>query len=383
MRLIIDAHLDLAWNALCWKRDLTLPLREVNAEEASWTDHNARGHATVSLPEMRRAGVGVALATLMARWTPIDEKTPPVIAWLNHRNQDAAYASAMGQLAYYRMLERRGEVAILRSAEDLQAHWRRWADADDFSTLPIGLVIAMEGCDAIVDPDQAHEWHEAGLRVASLVHYGRSAYAVGTGEEGPLSPRGRQMLRAFEQTGIVLDVTHLCDRSFDEAMDCYDGPVLASHNNCRSLVPGQRQFTDEQLRRIIDRDGVIGVACDAWMLSPDWIAGQTSREVVSIDALADHIDHICQLAGGCRHVAIGSDLDGGFGTEQCPLGLESIADLAKLDELLAKRGYDGDQVDAIFHGNWLRFLLKHLPSNRCALHSDDVFNTPGVNPHAT
>lgn len=220
----------------------------------------------------------------------------------------------------------------------------------------------MEGCDAIVDPSQTQHWYDLGLRVASLVHYGRSAYAVGTGQEGPLSPRGREMLAAFQQTGILLDVTHLCDQSFAEAMDCYDGPLLASHNNCRALVPGQRQFTDEQLQQIIRRDGVIGVACDAWMLLPGWKTGESSRDAIPMTSLADHVDHICQLAGNCRHVALGSDLDGGYGTEQCPGGLETIADLQKLAETLVARGYSDEEIDGVFHGQWLRFFAEHLPS---------------------
>jgi membrane dipeptidase len=311
---------------------------------------------------MRKGGVAVGLGTIMARYADLSPELPSNIFYLNHRTQDLAYATAIGQLAYYQMLERRGEVKIIRTAADLTAHMQQWQSAKDRSQLPVGLIVAMEGCDSIVDPSQAGEWQSLGLRVASLVHYGTSAYAVGTGLEGPLTPRGREMLRAFEQHRIILDVTHLCDQSFDEALDFYTGPLLASHNNCRALVPAQRQFSDSQLKRIIERNGVIGVACDAWMLWPGWVMGATSRDVVKIDALADHLDHICQLAGGYEHAAIGSDLDGGFGTEQTPAGLESIADLQKLDDILNRRGYSQTARDAIFHGNWLRFFTNHLPA---------------------
>lgn len=362
MRLIIDSHLDLAWNALGWKRDLTLPLVELNAAEEGFGDSPARGRATVSLPEMRRGGVAAALATLMARYAPVTPDLDPLTATLNHRTQDIAYGAARGQLGYYEALAARDEVSLLRTRAELQTHWQRWEVADAPAQLPIGLILAMEGCDAIVDPTQAAHWFELGLRVASLVHYGRSAYAVGTGQEGPLSPRGREMLAAFQQTGIILDVTHLCDQSFAEAMDCYDGPLLASHNNCRALVAGQRQFSDEQLREIFERGGVVGVACDAWMLLPDYKRGETTRDAVPMVNLADHVDHLCQLAGDCRRVAIGSDLDGGFGTEQCPAGLDSIADLQQLSEILAGRGYSDQQIDDVFHGNWLRFFKEHLPA---------------------
>ena len=131
---------------------------------------------------------------------------------------------------------------------------------------------------------------------------------------------------------------------------------------CRALVPGDRQYSDEQIRRLIERDAVIGMALDAWMLHPGWVAGQTSCEAVSIEAVADHVDHVCQLAGNTRHVGIGSDLDGGFGHEQCPRELKSITDLHKLEAVLAGRGYGNADIDAIFFGNWLRFFGEALPA---------------------
>ena len=160
----------------------------------------------------------------------------------------------------------------------------------------------------------------------------------------------------MEKAGIVLDLTHLADQAFWEALDNFSGPVLASHNNCRALVPHQRQFTDEQLNAIIARNGVVGAALDAWMLYPDWIKGETNPAVLTLEAVANHIDHVCQLAGSTRHAAIGSDLDGGYGTEQTPGDLDTIADLQKLDGLLRTKGYKTEDIEAIFHGNWLRFF---------------------------
>ena len=161
---------------------------------------------------------------------------------------------------------------------------------------------------------------------------------------------------------MVLDVTHLPEPGFSEALELFGGPVMASHNNCRELVPGDRQFSDEQIRRLIERGAVIGSAVDAWMLYPGWEIGRSRRELVRIDAVCDHMDHVCQLAGDCRHVGIGSDLDGGYGTEQTPAGLDTIADLQKLSEILAGRGYSDEDVDAVFHGNCLRFFIENLPS---------------------
>jgi membrane dipeptidase len=169
-------------------------------------------------------------------------------------------------------------------------------------------------------------------------------------------PQGPELLRAMEETGMVLDLTHLADESFWEAARRFRGPVLASHNNCRALTPGDRQFEDDQIRLIIERDGVIGAALDAWMLVPDWKPDPAQRPRVTLENVVDHIDHVCQLAGNTRHAAIGSDLDGGFGAEQCPEDLDTIADLQKLAPLLRKRGYTEADVKAIFHGNWMRFF---------------------------
>jgi membrane dipeptidase len=161
---------------------------------------------------------------------------------------------------------------------------------------------------------------------------------------------------------MILDVTHLSDRSFYQALDLFDGPVLASHHNCRALVEGDRQLADRQIKLLVERGAVIGAALDAWMLYPGWQRGKTSPDVVGLEAVADHLDHVCEIAGGARHAAIGSDLDGGFGSEQTPRDLNSYRDLHKLESILEGRGYVPADIDAIFHGNWLRFFREALPA---------------------
>ena len=365
MRAIIDAHLDLAWNALHWNRDLTRPLAEVRACEKHMTDHPGRGRATVTLPEMRAARVGVCLGTILVRAKP--EVCPPGgydRRSLDFRTRSQACAVGRGQMAYYQLLEQQGEVRLIRTAADLRKHWSAWsAPAAGADELPVGVgvIVAMEGADPIVTPEQAGEWWDAGLRCVGLAHYGQSHYAVGTGAQGPLTPAGRELLKRFERLGMIVDLTHCSEPGFFEVFDHFSGRVHASHNMCRALVPADRQFSDEQVRRLIERDAVIGMALDAWMLHPGWVIGQTKPDVVSIAAVADHVDHVCQIAGSARHVGIGSDLDGGFGTEQTPRDLDSIADLHELETILAARGYSAGDIDAIFFGNWLRFFSEALP----------------------
>jgi membrane dipeptidase len=361
MRLLIDTHLDLAWNAIAWDRDLTETVAEINRRESAMTDDDARGHATTSLPEMRRAEMAVCLATVLVHAKPeVRPREGHNRLSVDYANGQIAYAVGQGQLAYYRMMEQEGQMRALRTVADLDEHWAQWQKGPTGS-LPIGYILAMEGADPIASPAQAEAWYNDGLRCVSLAHYGKSHYGVGTGDEGPLTAQGLELLREFQRLGIILDITHLCESSFFQALDVFPGPVMASHNNCRALVPGDRQFSDEQIRHLIERDGVIGVALDAWMLSPAWQIGKSSRELVGLEAVVDHIEHICHLAGNCRHVGIGSDLDGGYGTEQTPHGLETIVDLYKLGTILSARGYADADIDAIFHGNWLRFFQQHLP----------------------
>jgi len=374
MKLIVDGHLDLAWNAMSFGRDITLPLDEINRQEASLADNPGRGRATTSLPEMRRGGVMLCLATLMARVRPHAMSPPgPLRINLDYSSAAMAFGAAQGQLAYYRLLDEQRHIRLIGDGETLDKHWRQCSTAP-LDEVPVGVILAMEGAGPIVEPAQVGAWHVAGLRCLNVVHYGRNRYAVGTGDSGPLTSDGRRLLREMERVNMILDTTHLSDPSFFDAVDCFGGPVLASHQNCRALVPGDRQYSDEQIRLLIERGGVIGVMMDALMLSPTWRKGYSERSEVGLQAVIDHVDHICQLAGNCRHVALGSDLDGGFGREQCPEGLDTIADLQKIDGLLRSRGYGDDDVDALFHNNLLRFLNANLAGTGAELNEE-----PGVN----
>ena len=346
--ILIDSHLDLAWNALNWNRDLSLTVPEIRKQEAGMTEEH-RGHNTVAFPEMRQGEVAVCLATLLARASGLGE---PLV---DYRNREIASAMARGQLAYYRIMESEGQLRMIQDRKGLENHLRHWRKADG-SDPPLGFILSMEGADPILSPSQVAEWWDAGLRLVGPVHYGVNAYAHGTMSEGGLTPKGRDLLKAMEEVGMILDVTHLADESFWQALKHYRGPVIASHHNCRSLVPGERQLSDDQIRSLIERDAVIGACLDNWMLYPGYVPGRTPNSAESLAAVVDHIDHVCRLAGNARHSAIGSDLDGGFGAEQSPHDLDTIADLQKIPALLRKRGFHEPDIEAIMHGNWLRFF---------------------------
>jgi membrane dipeptidase len=349
--LVFDAHLDLAWNALDWNRDLRLTVAEIRKSEAGMTD-KARGCNTVSFPELRRGKVGIFIATLLARLLRVGAM--PAIQ--RYAALPAAYAAAYGQLAYYRALEQQGLLRWIKDASSLDAHVRAWEKNEDTATEPLGVILSMEGADPVLAPEQVEEWWQAGLRIIGPAHYGVSPYAHGTGTEGGLFPPAKPLLKMMERVGMILDVTHLSDQCFDEAMAIYGGPVLASHHNCRALVPNQRQLTDDQIKRLVSRGAVIGTALDSWMLYPGWVRGETNPEVVGLEAMVDHIDRVCQLAGNSRHAAIGTDLDGGFGREQSPRDLDTIADLQRVPDMLRARGHKPDAIQGIMYGNWVRFF---------------------------
>ena len=356
--LIIDAHLDLSWNALQGNRDLLRSAYTIRTQEVG-TPGKGRAQGTVAFPDMRQGRLAVSVVTLFARCTghpaPHSDYASPV----------QSYGVAQGQLAYYRGLEHEGHIRIIADRAKLDSHiadWEAWEGIESDDTPPLGFVISMEGADPILKPDQLEEWVGGGLRLLGLTHYGPGRYAGGTGTELGLTEIGPPLLTEMQRLGVILDLTHCSDQAFWEALEHYEGLVLASHNNCRALVPHQRQFSDEQLQAIFDRDGVIGVAFDAWMLQPGWVSGQSTNEAVTLNTVVDHMDHVCQLADNSRHAGIGTDLDGGYGREQSPCDLDTIADLQKLAGLLADRGYNDDDIGAIMHRNWLR-LLRQAWSN--------------------
>lgn len=376
MRFLLDAHLDLSWNALSFDRDQTLELEAINAREQGMSG-KCRTRATVSLPEMRRARAGICLATILCRAMPEgtpemafnlgpagDRKRNEVILReeLDFASQTIASATGQGQLAYYKLLEEQGWMRMIRTRADLAAAVSAWRDEAPAAAPPIGYILSMEGCDPMITPSHAEWWFEQGLRTACIAHYGPSAYAMGTGGDGPLTPAGRELLEEFDRLGLILDLVHTADTAFDQALEIYRGPVLCSHGNCRALVEHDRQLSDDQIKRIIERNGVIGAVCDAWMIVPDFIRDETEKPRCTLDDLANHIDRVCQIAGNCKHVGIGSDLDGGFGWEQTPEEIRSITDLHELEDVLGARGFGAEDLDGLFHANWLRFFGAHLPA---------------------
>lgn len=346
MTWLIDGHEDLAYNAVVIGRDLTRPVAEIRRAEGEPPGHG-EGTATVSLPALRAADVCVVLATLFE--TPARVAAQHGIA--GYRAPEEAHAQAMAQLDYYQALHERGEATLIRTRHELEAV------VAGQSPRP-GLVPLMEGADPLRTPDDLAAFVARGVRIVGPAWHG-TRYAGGTTEPGPLTPLGFALLEEMARLGVVLDISHLADEACAQALAAFPGRVVATHANSRALVPGERQLTDDVVRAIADRDGVIGLVCYNRFIRAGWTEAQ-GKAAISLHDLLPHARHLAGLAGA-RRLALGSDLDGGIGREHVPREIDTAADLPALAGVLEAGGFTPEEVEAILHGNWLRFLREILP----------------------
>ena len=356
--LVFDGHLDLAMNALQNNRDLILDAYTTRARESN-TVGMGKAQGTVALPQMRAGRVACCITSVCARCTGAPAPH------FDFGSPTQSYGIAYGQLAYYRALEQQGYARIILDETMLDEHfaqWKQWESVespDPEQAPPLGIIVSMESADPVLSPDQLGAWYSAGLRVIGPAHGNSGRYAGGTGSDLGLTELGPVLLSEMDRLGILLDVTHLSDRAFWQSLEIYQGPVLASHSNCRALVPHQREFDDNQLRAILERDGIVGVTLGNWQLQFGWIVGAPNEKLnVTLERAVDHIDHICQLAGNTDQVGIGSDLDGGVGSDEFPTDLDTIEDLQRIGAHLSARNYSDEAVASVLHRNWIDFLRK-------------------------
>ncbi len=361
--IIIDAHCDLAWNILNFGRDYTRSVADTRIIEKGTLTVEKNGDTLIGWPEYQQGRVAIVFSTLFA--APNRNKEGE---WdkLCYSNSEEAYRIHRSQIdAYHRLAEAHPEqFRLVRNRRELQTHWNQWEDSSRKET-PVGLVPLMEGADAIRSVDELAEWYELGLRLIGL-SWGRTRYAGGTREPGPLTPEGRELLHGMAELGFILDLSHMDEQAAWEALDVFGGPIVASHVNCLALLPDfptNRHFSDRLLRAIVERGGIIGSVVFNNFLKSGWAVRKGSRrEEVPLDRVAAHIDHVCQLAGDALHSGIGSDFDGGFGLQSTPPEIDSVADLQKLVPLLKMRGYSDADAAQVMGLNWLRCLRENLPN---------------------
>ncbi|HEX8732643.1 MAG TPA: membrane dipeptidase [Ktedonobacterales bacterium] len=350
---IVDAHEDIGYNALHHDRDVRRSTAEQRAREASAAASappaegaltGMRDSVMIGLPDLRRGGVGLVCSTIFCM----------------PEEQAAMTADGWAQLRYYQGLAAEPDDAGIRligSRADLDALTRDYTAAATPATRPVGFLPLMESADPIADPADLEQWYAAGLRIIGPTWRG-SRYCGGTGHPGGFTDLGWALLAEMARLGMILDISHMADDAVWQAVERYDGPIIASHTNCRAYVPTDRMFTDDQIRAIAGRGGVIGALLHNSFVVSGWTPADGP---VSIDAVARHIDHVRELTGDASHSGIGSDFDGGAGAESTPAPFDTVADLGALAEALRAHDYSEEEVAGIMGGNFLRVFRAALP----------------------
>ena len=349
--IILDAHQDIAFNTQIFERDY-------RQSAMTHRDHEAglnRPAAMLGLPDALLGRVALVFSTLFA----IPERAAlPGIDEIGYQTPQEAYQQALKQMDYYqRLSDEDGRIRLVRTQGDLEAVLSTWDAGTDSSDHVQGLVILMEGADPIIEPQQFEEWYERGVRVVGTA-WRSTRYSGGTGEPGGLTPAGRDLLDIMAHYNAILDLSHMAEQAFYESVDSYAGPLIASHSNPRRFCNSDRHLSDEMIRRLAERDGVIGVVLYNRFLNQMW---KTGDRPLSLPVVLDAIDYICQVVGDAQHVGIGSDFDGGFGANSTPEPFETVGDLAEIATGLRQRGYKETHIEQIMSDNMLRKLRECLP----------------------
>jgi membrane dipeptidase len=320
--VIVDAHLDIAWNAISAGRGFIGP---------------PAPSYLVSRPTLVAAEVGLVFATL---YCAPARATRSMRTRFVYENAHEAHLMAMAQINYYRA----SGLELVRSRDELTAYARGWRKGR------LAAIVLMEGADPVETPAQLGAWTERGVRIIGPA-WGRTRYTGGTGAPGGLTDLGRQLLKAMRRKKLILDLSHMADQAVADAFELWRGPIMASHSNAREIVPGDRQLTAESIAEIARRGGIVGVSFYQRHLRKSGRA--------TLDDVIKHVVHHARAAGSPEHVGLGTDLDGGFDARQAP-----IDSLMRLKELRARLRlhFTQAQVDGIMAGNWLAFLERSLPA---------------------
>lgn len=364
MSIIVDAHADIAYNMLKYGRNYMRSAAETRQLEIGSATVIDNEDCIIGWPDYQRGQVAVIFSTLYAtpaRWSTSENKSQV------YKTFDEAHQFYREQLlTYHRMTDSAPDkFRLIASSRDLDLildHWQNPSPGE--SGHPVGMVVLMEGAECIRNLSELDEWYELGVRLIGPAWVG-TRYCGGWNEPGPLTDDGRKLLSAMADHNFVLDLSHMDEQAAVEALDIYRGPIVGTHGNCLSLMPNSnsnRHFSDRIIEGIVERDGVVGVVPYNAYLKAGWTVGKNERAEVPLRYVADHIDHICQIAGDALHAGIGSDFDGGFGLQSVPPEIDTVADLQKLVSLLQIRGYHETDIDNIFSGNWLARLKRDLPT---------------------
>jgi membrane dipeptidase len=352
--IVVDAHEDIAFNALSYGRDYRRSALKTRELEAGML----RPGATLGLPESIAGRVALVFSTIF-----VEPQNSSLLSGEVHlptySTAAEAYALGMKQLDYYhRLADESPRISLVQTKADLNSVLATWEEGKSIVDRRQGLVVLMEGADPILEPKQFEEWYERGVRIVGLA-WEETRYSAGTGKPGRISPLGRELLEAMASFNAILDLSHMAEEAFLEAVDLYDGILIASHSNPRKFRNTDRHLSDDMIRKLAERNGVMGVVLYNRFLSDKW-ERTDPKHTIRLSIVADAIDHICQITGSAAHVGIGSDFDGGFGVEQIPYEIDTVGDLLKIGDVLRERGYSAEDIEAVLSGNMLRKLKEAL-----------------------
>ena len=366
MNLIIDSHEDLAWNIVNLGRDYTHSVYDIRKSEINTPIPAFSGNSLLGWPEYQAGKVAVVFGTLFCGPKRLKKGTYPADTYSTPEEAHQCYRRNLD--AYLKLTdEHPDKFRLIFSAADLSKHWQQWQDHLETPgevSPPVGIVILMEGAEGVREPAEVEKWTEWGVRLIGPAWAGNQ-YVGGTREPGPLTKAGYALLEHMAECGLILDISHMDHQSARQALDFYPGQVIASHSNADALIRDpntNRHLKDETIQQLIERDGVMGIIPYNKFLDPEW-EDHGGRNAVGLEMVVDQIDHVCQLAGNTRHVALGTDFDGGFGVEAAPHEIDTVADLVKIAPQLLKKGYNQEDVARILSGNWFRILQENLPES--------------------
>ncbi len=362
MPILIDAHQDIAFNALTFNRDICKSAFEIRRLETG-TEIPVRneGEATVGWPEYQAGKVAVIFATI---WNPPAKYSSGAWDTLSFRTPKEASRLAHQQFAYYHRLvdEHPDKFSLILNQGGLRRVLTTWQKTDEGKSNPVGLLLHMEGAEGLQSMSELEEFYELGLRQVGPVWAGMR-YCGGSKEIRPFDKEGYELLDTLASLNMPMDISHMSESAALTALDHFKGPVLASHSNARALLKGrppERHLSDQTIRLLFEREGVVGIVPYNKFLSPVWDL-KSSPGTVTILHIIDQIDYYCQMAGNSTHVGIGSDLDGGFGYPNIPMEFSTIQDFPKLAPALKERGYNDNDIENIFWKNWNKHLETMLP----------------------
>ena len=351
---IIDGHLDLAYNALVNGRNLQQPLQQLRDQEKG---RHPAGIPLVTLPTLKEAGVGIVFGTIFT--SPANRRDLATAPQFLYHDQAQAHKLGMAQLDYYhRLVDEDETLRLVGTQADLADVVHSYQEG---KRPLLGIVPLMKGADPIREPEELELWFERGLRIIAPA-WDDTHYAASTlrGSRFGLTKSGHHLLEIMADFSMIADLSHLSEQASLAVLDSYSGAIIASQSNVRALVPVDHHLSNTQIELIGERNGVIGVSLFNLSLRRGHRRGEP-KQLVTVDHIVTHIDHICQMLGNAAHVGLGTGLDGRFGAADVPMGIDTVTDLKAIAEALQERGYCAGDVTAVMSQNWQRLLQRNLP----------------------